>query len=136
MDIETQELIKQREIGFSDLHPDPDQAQSALLLLSDVEGIENVVVFSKHAIGVEYDIRNITLRIIEDALIEMGFHIDNSLLAKLRRALYYYTEETQLENLGYDHPDSKSTTEIFINRYAQLKHGCRDERPVYYHHYN
>ncbi len=136
MDFDTQELIKQREIGFSDLHPDSNQAQSALLLLSDVEGIENVILFSKQSIGVQYDIRIITLRIIEESLIELGFHLDNSLLAKLKRALFYYTEETQLENMGYSHPDSKSTTEIFINRYAQLKHGCRDERPAYYHHYN
>ena len=136
MELDLQELIKQREIGFSELHPDPNQAQSALLLLSDAQGIEKVVPFSQYSIGVEFDIRQITLRIIEESLIELGFHLDNSLMSKLRRALFYYTEETQLENLGYSHPDSKSTTEIFINRYSQLQHGCRDERPVYYHHYN
>ena len=136
MDADSEELIKHREILFSELHPDANPAESALFLLADVDGIVNVSAITPLSISISYDIRQITLAMIEAALSEIGFHLDNSLLSKLKRALFYYTEETQLENLGYNHAQSKSTTEIFINRYKQLKHGCRDERPNYYHHYN
>jgi len=40
-------------------------------------------------------------QIIDEALIELGFHLDNSLLNKLLRALHYYSEEAQCANLGY-----------------------------------
>jgi len=130
------ELIKQREIAFCPLHPDNDQADSAGFLLANINGVYDVQPINPHLLRVTYNIQNITLKIIEDALVELGFHLDNSLFAKLKRALFYYSEETQLANLGYDHADTKSTTEIFINRYDHLLHGCRDKRPPHYRHYN
>jgi hypothetical protein len=136
MDSEMAELIKHREIAFCPLHPDRNQAESASFLLVNINGIYNVRPFDQHLLQVTYNIKYITLNIIEDSLIKMGFHLDNSLFAKLKRALFYYSEETQLANLGHDHADSKSTTEIFINRYDQLLHGCRDKRPPHYRHYN
>ena len=134
--LEIEELIKQREIAFCPLHPDSDQAKSASLLLVDIYGINDVRPLNSHILQVRYHICHITLKMIEQALAEVGFHLDNSLIDKIKRALFYYYEETQLINLGYDHPESKSTTEIFINRYDHLKHGCRDKRPPYYRHYN
>lgn len=136
MDPEIEELIKQREIAFCPLHPDSDQAKSASLLLVDANGISSVRPLNRHILQVQYHICHITLKVIEEALSEVGFHLDNSLIAKIKRAIFYYSEETQLANLGYEHADSKSTTEIFINRYEQLNHGCRDKRPPYYRHYN
>ena len=136
MDPVLAELIKQREIAFSPLHPDNNQAESASLLLVDVKGIHAVRPLDRHLLHVSYNIQYITLKIIEDALSEVGFHLDNSLFAKLKRALFYYSEDTQLANLGYDHAESKSTTEIFISRYDQLLHGCRDKRSPFYRQYN
>ena len=130
------ELLKQREIAFCPLHPDTNQAESASLLLVDVIGIHGVQPLGRHILHVTYNIEHITLKIIEEALTELGFHLDNSLFAKLKRALFYYSEDTQLANLGYDHAQSKSTTEIFISRYDHVPHGCRDKRPAYYRHYN
>lgn len=130
------ELIKQREIAFCPLHPDSNQAKSASLLLVNAVGIHHVRPLSSHIVHVTYNIEHITLKLIEGALSELGFHLDNSLFAKMKRALFYYSEETQLVNLGYDHAESKSTTEIFINRYDQLPHGCRDKRPSHYRHYH
>lgn len=127
-------LIKYREIYFSPPHADPDQAQSALLLLSDVAGIEEARKSAQTCLEVSYDLRLITLQIIEDTLIELGFHLDGSLLIRLRRALYYYTEETQRANLGY-HQATHSTLDVFINRYQQLPHGCRDDRPTHWREY-
>jgi len=130
------EFIKQREILFMSPQRDNDPAASAIALLKDIEGIIEAAHLHPFGIHVSYHLAKITLNDIEDALQEIGFHLDNSVLSKLKRALIYYAEDTQLANLGYDHAESKSTLEIFINRYNQLRHGCRDERPVHFRHYS
>ncbi|MDH5326994.1 MAG: hypothetical protein OEZ68_14355 [Gammaproteobacteria bacterium] len=136
MGILNDELLKRRDIPFCPIHPDSDQAKSAAMLLLDVPGITQVRPLSNRLLHIEYNIKYVTLRALEEALREVGYHLDNSLFNKIRRALIYYCEETQLANLGYDHSDSKSTTEIFTSKYANREHGCRDERPPYYRNYN
>ena len=130
------ELIKHREIHFMMPQKDSNPASAAIALLNDIEGITEVVESNEYCIRVTYDLSKITLNDIEDLLIEVGFHLDNSILSKLKRALFYYAEETQRANMGYEHGNSKSTLEIFINSHNQRPHGCRDERPVHYRRYN
>lgn len=127
-------LIKYRSIVFCDLHPDPNQAQTAMLLLSDIEGVEHLNLDDDGVLLVGYDLRFLTLAIIEEALVEVGFHLHNSLMLKLKRALYQYTEETQRANLGLD-KGCCNCTQIFINRYQRLRHGCRDDRPQHWRKY-
>ena len=131
------EPIKHREIGFRNPHPDPKQAQSAVLLLADVEGILSASIpdRSRQAIHISYDLSLICLRVVEALLSELGFHLDNSLLAKLKRALHYYTEENELESLGIRRDQDHSTREIFMRCYRCKSHGCRDGRPDYWRKY-
>ena len=136
MAIDNNDLVKHREILFMSPQRENDPAGAALVLLNDIEGIMDVSRLHPFGIHVSYHLVKITLNDIEDALQEVGFHLDNSVLSKLKRALFYYAEDTQLANLGYDHAESKSTLEIFINRYNQLPHGCRDERPAHFRHYS
>ncbi|GAB6043414.1 hypothetical protein [Endothiovibrio diazotrophicus] len=127
--------IKQREICFAALHPDPNQAHTALLLLDGIEGMESVRLIGERCIGVRYDLRHLSLQVIEEMLSELGFHLETNLLTKLKRALYYYTEETECANRGCQMPQPAATREIFINRYQHLPHGCRDPRPEYWRRY-
>ena len=127
-------MIKYREINFCSLLP-PDQAQQAILVLSDIQGIDNLRLVNLYQLSISYDIRHISLQIIEDALQEIGFHLDNSLLFKLKRSLYYYTEDVQRHNLGVGEKGSQNTRQIFINRYQRLRHGCRDDRPDHWRKY-
>ncbi len=55
MDQPYPEPIKHREIGFRNPHPDPQQAQSAVLVLADVEGVISVSIpkSSQDAIHIE-----------------------------------------------------------------------------------
>lgn len=129
------ELVKHREIHFCPLHPDPRQAQSVMLALAGVDGIEHLQLIDNHHLQVSYDIRKLTLEMIETALTEAGYHLDNSLLHKLRRALYYYTEAVQRENLGCHRGESNCTARIFIEQYARQPHGCRDTRPEHWRRY-
>jgi hypothetical protein len=128
-------VIKQREIVFSPLHPEPNQARAASLLLVGVDGVEHVDALETTRLLIRYDIRRITLAIIEDALAEIGFHLDNALLLKLKRALYYYTEETERANLGCRECQRKNTRDIFIQHYLNREHGCRDRRPYHWRNY-
>jgi len=130
------ELLKQREINFAALSDDTNPAASAAELLDGLAGIVWLKAAHNTQLLVEFDLSCVSLRQLEDALITVGYHLDNSILNKIKRALYHYTEETQLANMGDDHAESKSTTQIFISSYIQRRHDCRDERPSYYRHYN
>jgi len=134
MERETRTLVKHREIRFCRLHPDQQQAHSASLILSDVEGVHLLRPHDSYLLHISYDISCLNLNLIEDVLVDLGFHLDNSLMVKLMRALYYYTEEAERANLGLD-ACGCSDRKVFINRYLKLRHGCRDERPEHWRNY-
>jgi hypothetical protein len=129
--------LKHREIGFRDPHPDPQQAHTAVLLLADVDGILQVSIPdpTRNTIHVSYDLGRICLGVVESLLTELGFHLDNSLMAKLRRALYYYTEENEMQSLLVHDGQDHSTREIFMRCYRCKTHGCRDLRPEHWRSY-
>ena len=127
--------IKQREIAFDSLQPGPQQVLTAVELLKDLEGVESVEANAEHRVEVRYDLRHVSLQMIEELLQELGFHLDNSLVFKLRRALYYYTEDNERTRVALHHGDPNDTREVFMRRYARMRHGCRDERPGYWRRY-
>ncbi|HRY15340.1 MAG: hypothetical protein KDJ31_05880 [Candidatus Competibacteraceae bacterium] len=135
MRTDTGELYKSRIIQFCRFHPEPEQAYSAARWLREIAGIESVWQASPLAVEVVYDLRQVTLECIECALTELGYHLDNSLLCKLKRALFYYTEDTQRENLAITQECQITQQEVFINRYQHLTHGCRDPQPEYWREY-
>ncbi len=126
-------LTKQRDILFSRLDKEQDQAKSAIFLLADVDGVLDLKYLSATQLFITYDVRILTMDIILQALESVGFYLDHSLLSKLKNALYAYTENTLRENLGIN--DSKMTRDIFIQGYQRRLHGCRDLRPVHWRHY-
>ncbi len=135
MRADTEELYKHRIVQFCRFHPDPDQVGSAALWLQGVAGIQTVRPLSPHALAVVYDLRKVTLQSIECALSELGYHLDNSLLCKLKRALFHYTEETQRENLAITQESEIIQREVFVNRYQHVAHGCRDPQPEHWRGY-
>jgi molybdopterin/thiamine biosynthesis adenylyltransferase len=69
----------------------------------DLKHLEQVEVrpkFEKRAVGVSYDLSEHTLRELDEHLVDRGYHLDNTLMTKLTRALIYYVEDTQLHNMG------------------------------------
>lgn len=133
--LEQADEIKHRDIYFCDRHPKQQQAETATLLLQDIAGIKSASLLDDHRLQVHYNIQYMSLEIIERALTELGFHLDNSLLSKVKRALYYYTEEVQRENLGITEDQKNNTQSVFINRYQNLQHGCRDGKQEYWRKY-
>ena len=125
--------IKHREIQFDAMHPDPDQVQSAMLLLADLNGVESSVVQSSQQLLVSYDVSQITLDEILAELTDKGYHIYNSLLFKLKQALYSYTEQTERDNLTMN--QSTSSRQLHVKQYQRRPHGCRDQRPHHWRNY-
>ena len=127
--------IKTREIFFDKSHPDEHQANTAAERLADVEGILDLNAISASHLRITYPLLEINLEQIEDGLIEAGFFLKNNLVNKLRDALFFYTEETERANQGYTKGNSNCTRKIFIARYNQINHGCRDVRPDHWRRY-
>ena len=131
---EAEELIKRRELRFCHLHPDPNQARRALLLLSDAAGVVDITFADELCLYISYDVRYMTLDAIESVLTRLGYHLDNRLLTRMKRALYIYSEETQRANLGVS-DNTDNTTQVFVKRYSSNYHGCRDKRPDHWRKY-
>ena len=95
MDIADADRFKHRQIAFDPLHPDQRQAHTAAQFLADVDGIMDAEATGPLLLELRYDLLKTTLEEIEEALRELGMHLDGALLFRLRRAMHYYIEETQ-----------------------------------------
>lgn len=128
-------LIKHREVVFAELHPDSQQAHTAASALADAPGVMRAEPLSPTVLSISYDLLQISLEQIESALTEAGYHLSAKMLFKIKRALYYYTEETERANNGCPRGESTCTQRIFITRYGRQTHGCRDQRPEHWRKY-
>lgn len=135
MDIPDAERIKQREIAFQAIHPNPHQAETAARFLDDVDGILETLPLSPTQLRIRYDVLKTSLHEIESVLIELGLHLDNRLFYRLQRALHHYTEETVRANCGRLNCESNCTKKLFAKRYELIEHGCRDDRPEHWRRY-
>jgi hypothetical protein len=120
------DLEKSREIVF---HPLPvGQVERALSLLEGLDGLEVTIGASTDCLVVRYHVCEYTLEGLETALASQGFHLDNSLLSKLKRALAYFCEGVQRRNVAANEPDIKSQ-QAFMKVYERHLHGDRDDTP-------
>lgn len=121
------DLDKIREIVFNGLPA--GQAERARELLDGLDSIQaGIKPECDTTLVVRYKVTQYTLQGLEKALEAQGFHLDNSLLQKLRRALIYFCENVQRENLAINAPDAKSQ-QVFARVYEQHLHGDKDETP-------
>ena len=120
------DLKKDREIVFHALPP--GQAERARILLEGLDGLVVRIGPQCNCLRVRYHICEYTLEGLETALASQGFHLDNSLLSKLRRALAYFSESVQRRNVEADVPDIKSQ-QAFITVYERHLHGDCDDTP-------
>jgi len=120
------DLEKDREIVF---HALPEgQAERALILLEGLDGLVVTLGSGGNCLLVRYHICEYTLEGLETALASQGFHLDNSLMSKLKRALAYFCESVQRRNVAANEPDIKSQ-QAFMKVYESHLHGDRDDTP-------
>ena len=122
------DLKKKREIVFSKFPP--GQVPEAADDLNHLEALDAAPKFEKRAVDVAYELTDHTLRELDEHLVNKGFHLDNTLMTKLTRALIYYVEETQLHNLGAPEKRIKrSAQEAYVQAWGHHPHGDHDETP-------
>ncbi|MDR1995971.1 hypothetical protein [Azonexus sp.] len=122
------DLNKKREILFSKFPP--GQVPEAADDLRRMDELEVDASYEKRVIGVAYDLRQHTLRELDEHLVDKGYHLDNTLMTKLTRALIYYVEDTQLHNI--DAPEKRikrSAQEAYIKAWEHHPHGDHDDTP-------
>ena len=127
------EKLKHRTIRLSRAEPHPAATESAAQLLHDVKGVVHVQILGPCRIKVSYNVRQITMQIIEALLRELGYRLQTGLYCRLMRGLCYYIED--IECTEPIHDQAECTRDAFITRYLHRPHGCRDHRPEYLRRY-
>lgn len=122
---------KTREIVFHSLRP--DQADSALEVLSGLEHVEVRRAARPNTLLLRYDLHEYSIEGIEQALTALGYHFDNALIHKLRRALWHYCEQVQRENIGAR--PCKPMLQAFVNAWEHHPHGDHDATPEAWRNY-
>ena len=122
------DLRKEREILFSKFPP--GQVPEAADDLQRLEEVKVAPKYERRAVDVTYDLQQHTLQELEEHLVDKGYHLDNTLMSKLTRALIHYVEETQLHNLGAPEKRLKrSSQEAYVKAWEHRPHGDHDETP-------
>lgn len=122
------DLKKRREILFAKFPP--GQVPEAADDLRHVDELEVEPKYEKRAVGVAYDLTQHTLQELEDGLVDKGYHLDNTLMSKLVRALIHYVEDTQLHNLEAPEKRLKrSSQEAYVQAWEHHPHGDHDDTP-------
>jgi len=124
---------RQRSIRLTEPSQDPGYADSAADLLRNARGVVHVQVARSDHLLVSYNVREITLQILEALLTEFGYKLRTSLACRTMRALCYYIEDIECSSCKHDQADY--TRDAFITRYLRRPHGCRDHRPEYLRRY-
>ncbi len=125
------DIQKRREIVF---HPlPPGQVERALALLCGLPGL-TVAQSGPLALQLEYCVADYTLQDLESALSIQGFHLEGSLLIRIRRTLAYYSERVQRENMGK--PESRTKNyQAHMEAWTKRPHGDHDETPAEWRQY-
>ena len=120
------ERSKTHEILFYALPA--DQAVQSARMLGRLPGVVAQPHPAEHRVTVHYDVLAHTLQMLEQHLQSSGFHLDSSLLQKIKRAIIYYTEDVQRDNMHIpEHPTK--TRDVYVQMWGHHPHGDHDDTP-------
>ena len=121
-------IRKQRNVLFAKFPP--GQVPEASDFLSRIDNLQLEQSHQERSLGVAYDLYQHCLEEIEGALEDHGYHLDNTLLSKMKRALIYYVEETQRHNLDApQRPLKRSQSKVYTQAWERHPHGDHDDTP-------
>lgn len=119
------DIEKRREIVF-DLFP-TGQTALALQVLAGLPGL-SVRQLDTQTIEVGYRVTDYTLEGLESGLEAQGFHLYSTLLTRVKRALVYFCERTQRENMSRPVTPTKKY-QPHVEAWHKRPHGDSDETP-------
>jgi hypothetical protein len=118
---------KHRELRFDKLRS--WQAEQACTMLAALDRIEVAPGLLPNSVSVWYEVTDYTMEGLEKALVDQGFHLENTLYCKMIRALVYFCEETQLRNMRQPERLLKKSNEIYSKAWDHHPHGDHDDTP-------
>lgn len=118
---------KHREIRFNKLRL--WQVEQARALLESLENLEVAPGVLPNSLSVWYEVTDYTMEGLETALINQGFHLENTLYCKIIRALVYFSEDTQLRNMSQPERLIKKSHEVYSKAWEHHPHGDHDDTP-------
>ena len=78
------------------------QAEEACAALRRVKGVFDAHPVNNHRLSLTYSLEHLTFELIEALLRELGFYLDNSIFAIIRRTIYQYLEDNAREKIHVD----------------------------------
>lgn len=106
-----------------------DVVTRARELLAAVQGVIHVNESSPDQLIIHYDVRELSLQMIEQALADVGFTLSNKPLCKLKRWVIAYSEDAQRDSLGVNN-DNDNAKPITLNEPDN-----HDPRPYHWRNY-
>jgi hypothetical protein len=106
----------------------PAQAEEACATLRSVKGVIDVHPINSHRLSLSYSLEHLTFELIEDLLRELGFYLDNSIFAIIRRNIYQYLEDNAREKIRADEEEQKLVCSVDAE-------GSQDEPEKYWNNY-
>ncbi len=91
---------------------DASQAERACATLKGVKGVVDARPVNSHRLSLTYSLEFLTFELIEDLLRELGFYLDNSIFAIIRRNIYQYLEDTAREKIKVDEENRKLVCQV------------------------
>ena len=132
--------IKHRDISFCSLQVDYNLSHSAVFVINDLSGVLMSHALDHNNVHVTYDLNCITFEEISAVLINEGFHLDNSLLAKMKRSIAFYCEEAFRENCRKERvldavQENRKNDVVYLRARKKSPCECRDQRPEHWRKY-
>ncbi len=96
--MDQKEYIRTRRVCLKKTNS--EQALRACQILQNVNGVEHATPINKNHLTLTYSLESLSFELIEALLIELGFTLDMSILANVRRYYYQYVEDSVLDKLN------------------------------------
>ena len=107
---------------------DPSQAAEACAALRSIKGVHEAYPISHYRLSLTYSLQDLTFELIENLLKELGFYLDDSVFAIIRRNIYQYLEDNAREKIHVDEEKQKLLCDVD----AELP---QEEPEKYWHNY-
>jgi hypothetical protein len=126
------DVNKRREIVFH--QTPPGQVEMALAFLRELPNLK-VEQRGPRLLEVRYCVQEYTLEAVEGALARIGCHLETTLLLRLKRALYYYAEGVQRDNMALPETHTKDYSMAHAEAWKTRLHGDHDDTPTEWRQY-
>ncbi|MBL4762423.1 MAG: hypothetical protein JKY93_06985 [Gammaproteobacteria bacterium] len=112
---------QQRQIQFAPNQDEGCDIATAIIILNNIEGIYETGRVNADTLSVGYSLEKLTLEMIEELFIELGYRLDNNFINQSKRVLFYYVEECHRinNNLGANDNIKLDPKVLLANYFAQ-----------------